>query len=231
MKFKHTDHVVIYDLAVNFREEVFTGKLPDIPCGANCFIIGHHVTEQRSIRELAARLAAGGYVYYHIFGEHCIYWKNAIEEEALSKRRPQIIYSQVDLRSMKEALIACCLAEERPPCVLVSDDFGFTWALKEDVENAMSGKAVIPPRTVEDGWEFVYNGKDCIASLIEGGKIMLGALGREQTFDSVYEAYAVPLFDGKNFWQVRYELYCNAGSTGTSNKPLTSVRIHDIVPN
>lgn len=178
------------------------------PSGDHCFLIGHHPHPPRRLDSLARTLRKKGYRYFNIFGQEDLLWKEAILRSFSGEELPEIHTSKVAREEQAYAL--ALLSQTRPSRInfVLSDDEFFTDYLMEDVQNILSGNA---PFSLSDwqeflhGYEFRYHGKDAILSLFSQG-IVVGFLGKEKSYDSMWEAFQERVFDGRNFYDIWDEL-------------------------
>ncbi|WP_459129736.1 hypothetical protein [Guggenheimella bovis] len=90
---------------------------------------------------------------------------------------------------------------------MLSDDEYFTDYLLEDLERIFSGKSAFTPydwQKFRSGFEFKYQGKDAIVSILDG--IVIGFLGEEMHFDSMFKGFHYELFFGKSFYDIWEEI-------------------------
>lgn len=175
--------------------------------GDNAFIISHHLREKLKIEKGVKSLLEQGYRYFNIFGEFSDLWAKAISIRAKTSSKIKIEASKIERSRMVYDLAMIRVLRPDLTNYVISDDEYFTGYLVEDLEKILSGKSLFTPydrKEFKDGFEFSYNKKDAIISV--SNDIVLGFLGAERSFDTLYDAFYCKLFDGKNLYEIWEEI-------------------------
>lgn len=175
--------------------------------GDNAFIISHHLREKLKIEKGVKSLLEQGYRYFNIFGEFSDLWAKAISIRAKTSSKIKIEASKIERSRMVYDLAMMRVLRPDLTNYVISDDEYFTGYLVEDLEKILSGKSLFTPydrKEFKDGFEFSYNKKDAIISV--SNDIVLGFLGAERSFDTLYDAFYCKLFDGKNLYEIWEEI-------------------------
>lgn len=178
--------------------------MPDFEDGSRCYIVGHHEISQDILDRDTDMMAAGGAVYYSIFGEKCDVWESELRRKIPETRSVTIRKSAVDLTGMRNELIECCIDDSyKPKCYLISDDSGFIEAIEGGIINALTHcEQKIRAKMSEDKViEFVYNGRDCVLSEYQG-MYLIGYLGEEDDCFPIEFALRAQVFDGLSIRQI-----------------------------
>ena len=175
--------------------------------GDNAFIISQHLRDKSKIEKDVKSLLDQGYRYFNIFGEFSDLWAKAIFIRTKTSNKTIIEASKIERSRMVYDLAMMKVLKPQLTNFVISDDEYFTEYLVEDLEKIFSGKSLFTPydwKEFKDGFEFSYNKKDAIISL--SNDIMLGFLGAEIFFDTLYDAIYCKLFDGKNLYEIWEEI-------------------------
>ena len=175
--------------------------------GDNAFIISHHLSEKLKIKKGVKSLLEQGYRYFNIFGEFSDLWAKAISIRTKTSSKIKIESSKIERSRMVYDLAMMRVLRPDLTNYVISDDEYFTEYLVEDLEKILSGKSLFTPydrKEFKDGFEFSYNKKDAIISV--SNDIVLGFLGAERSFDTLYDAFYCKLFDGKNLCEIWEEI-------------------------
>ena len=175
--------------------------------GDNAFIISHHLREKLKIEKGVKSLLEQGYRYFNIFGEFSDLWAKAISIRAKTSSKIKIEASKIERSRMVYDLAMMRVLRPDLTNYVISDDEYFTGYLVEDLEKILSGKSLFTPydrKEFKDGFKFSYNKKDAIISV--SNDIVLGFLGAERSFDTLYDAFYCKLFDGKNLYEIWEEI-------------------------
>lgn len=175
--------------------------------GDNAFIISHHLREKLKIEKGVKSLLEQGYRYFNIFREFSDLWAKAISIRAKTSSKIKIEASKIERSRMVYDLAMMRVLRPDLTNYVISDDEYFTGYLVEDLEKILSGKSLFTPydrKEFKDGFEFSYNKKDAIISV--SNDIVLGFLGAERSFDTLYDAFYCKLFDGKNLYEIWEEI-------------------------
>ena len=168
--------------------------------GDKCFLIVHHVQKKSIIIETVKKLLDLGYRYFNIFGEKAIGWKKAIENNFDEGQKIKIEASRVAREEMSYNLAMMSSMEPNKNNLVISDDEYFTEYLVEDLEEIFSEKSrftISDWQKFRSGFEFIYNEKDGIVSIT--GEVVIGYLGEEWIFNTIFKAFSKKIFDGKSF--------------------------------
>ena len=168
--------------------------------GDKCFLIVHHVQKKSIIIETVKKLLDLGYRYFNIFGEKAIGWKKAIENNFDEGQKIKIEASRVAREEMSYNLAMMSSMEPNKNNLVISDDEYFTEYLIEDLEEIFSEKSrftISDWQKFRSGFEFIYNEKDGIVSIT--GEVVIGYLGEEWIFNTIFKAFREKIFDGKSF--------------------------------
>lgn len=171
--------------------------------GDNAFIISHHVRDKLKIERSVKSLLENGFRYFNIFGEFSDLWAKDISIRTKTSNKIKIEASKIEMSRMVYDLAMMNILKPDMTNYVISDDEYFTEYLVEDLEKLISGKSLITPYDwikFKDGFEFSYNKKDAIISV--SNDIMIGFLGAEKSFDSIYDAFSYKLFDGKSLYEI-----------------------------
>lgn len=189
------------------RDNIFVIDIHDMKIGKykgdNCFIIGHHIREQYIIDNSVKNLLNGGFNYFNIFGEQSNLWAKAIDMQAIDQNAVTIEKSKVDRNAMPYNLAMHATLEPESRNFVFSDDEYFTEYLIEDMNDIFSGETPFTPydwQKFKCGFEFTYNGKDAIVSVSDD--IVIGFLGEEKTFKTIYKGFNDKMFDGKSLVEI-----------------------------
>lgn len=189
------------------RDNIFVIDIHDMKIGKykgdNCFIIGHHIREQYIIDNSVKNLLNGGFNYFNIFGEQSNLWAKAIDMQAIDQNVVTIEKSKVDRNAMPYNLAMYATLEPESRNFVFSDDEYFTEYLIEDMNDIFSGETPFTPydwQNFKCGFEFTYNGKDAIVSVSDD--IVIGFLGEEKTFKTIYKGFNDKMFDGKSLVEI-----------------------------
>ncbi|MCI5674945.1 MAG: hypothetical protein MR314_02085 [Ezakiella sp.] len=186
---------------VNSLREI---KIEKFKAGYMAFIIGHHDRNRDTIDTIARALIELGYSYFNIFGEQALLWAEAIRK---IDGNIKIEYSYVRDTEQSLTLGMMSILEKNKKKIVISDDYCFTEYMFETVAEMISGESIISAEDwydMRNGLEFTYNGKDAIAVI--GEKIIIGYLGEEKEYKSLFHTYSDRIYDGKNFiemWEDR----------------------------
>lgn len=168
--------------------------------GDKCFLIVHHVQKKSIIIETVKKLLDLGYRYFNIFGEKAIGWKKAIENNFDEGQKIKIEASRVAREEMSYNLAMMSSMEPNKNNLVISDDEYFTEYLVEDLEEIFSEKSrftISDWQKFRSGFEFIYNEKDGIVSITD--EVVIGYLGDEWIFTTIFKAFREKIFDGKSF--------------------------------
>lgn len=168
--------------------------------GDKCFLIVHHVQKKSIIIETVKKLLDLGYRYFNIFGEKAIGWKKAIENNFDEGQKIKIEASRVAREEMSYNLAMMSSNEPNKNNLVISDDEYFTEYLIEDLEEIFSEKSrftISDWQKFRSGFEFNYKGKDGIVSITD--EVVIGYLGEEWIFNTIFKAFSKKIFDGKSF--------------------------------
>ena len=168
--------------------------------GDKCFLIVHHVQKKSIIIETVKKLLDLGYRYFNIFGEKAIGWKKAIENNFDEGQKIKIEASRVAREEMSYNLAMMSSMEPNKNNLVISDNEYFTEYLVEDLEEIFSEKSrftISDWQKFRSGFEFIYNEKDGIVSIT--GEVVIGYLGEEWIFNTIFKAFSKKIFDGKSF--------------------------------
>ncbi len=189
------------------RDNIFVNDSHDMKIGKykgdNCFIIGHHIKDQYIIDNSVINLLNGGFNFFNIFGEQSNLWAKAIDMQAIDQNVVTIEKSKVDRDSMPYNLAMYATLEPESRNFVFSDDEYFTEYLIEDMNDIFSGETPFTPydwQKFKRGFEFTYNGKDAIISVFDD--IVIGFLGDEKTFKTIYKGFNDKIFDGKSLVEI-----------------------------
>ena len=106
-----------------------------------------------------------------------------------------------DVMSYNIAMFATLKPESKN--FVFSDDEYFTEYLIKDMNDIFSGETPFTPydwQKFKRGFEFTYNGKDAIISVSDD--IVIGFLGDEKTFETIYNGFNDKIFDGKSLVEI-----------------------------
>lgn len=189
------------------RDNIFVIDIHDMKIGKykgdNCFIIGHHIREQYIIDNSVKNLLNGGFNYFNIFGEQSNLWAKAIDMQAIDQNVVTIEKSKVDRNAMPYNLAMYATLEPESRSFVFSDDEYFTEYLIEDMNDIFSGETPFTPydwQKFKCGFEFTYNGKDAIVSISDD--VVVGFLGEEKTFKTIYKGFNDKIFEGKSLVEI-----------------------------
>ena len=189
------------------RDNIFVIDIHDMKIdkynGNNCFIIGHHIRDQYIINNSVKNLLNGGFNYFNIFGEQSNLWAKAIDMQVIDQNVVTIEKSKVDRNAMPYNLAMHAILEPESSNFVFSDDEYFTEYLIEDMNDIFSGDTPFTPydwQKFKCGFEFTYNGKDAIVSVSDD--IVIGFLGEEKTFKTIYNGFNDKMFDGKSLVEI-----------------------------
>lgn len=189
------------------RDNIFVIDIHDMKIGKykgdNCFIIGHHIREQYIIDNSVKNLLNGGFNYFNIFGEQSNLWAKAIDMQAIDQNVVTIEKSKVDRNAMPYNLAMYATLEPESRNFVFSDDEYFTEYLIEDMNDIFSGETPFTPydwQKFKCGFEFTYNGKDAIVSISDD--VVVGFLGEEKTFKTIYKGFNDKIFEGKSLVEI-----------------------------
>lgn len=175
--------------------------------GDNAFIISHHLRDKSKIEKGVKSLLEQGYRYFNIFAEFSDLWAKTISLRSKTSNETIIESSKIEMARMVYDLAMMKVLKPDLTNYVISDDEYFTEYLVEDLEKIFSGKSLFTPydwKEFKNGFEFSYNKKDAIISV--SNDIMLGFLGAERFFDTLYDAIYCKLFDGKNLYEIWEEI-------------------------
>ena len=189
------------------RDNIFVIDIHDMKIGKykgdNCFIIGHHIRDQYKIDNSVINLLNGGFNYFNIFGEQSNLWAKAIDMQAINQNVVTIEKSKVDRNAMPYNLAMYATLEPESRNFVFSDDEYFTEYLIEDMNDIFSGETPFTPydwQKFKCGFEFTYNGKDAIVSVSDD--VVVGFLGEEKTFKTIYKGFNDKIFEGKSLVEI-----------------------------
>lgn len=171
-----------------------------IPKGNSCFIIGHHIRDERKINENSNLLIEKGYRNFFIFGEQSPLWSKAFETYRENYSLIKIESTKVD--NFKFSYNLAYMLDQFPELVnlVISDDYYFTEYLMEDIDDIFNGRSLFSVddwKLFKKGFEFKYNNKDCI--IYVGDDIILGILGKEKYYNNTFKAFREKIFDRYTF--------------------------------
>ena len=168
--------------------------------GDKWFLIVHHVKNKSIITETVKKLLDSGYRYFNIFGQNAKEWTEIIENNSVEEMKIEIEASTVAREEMSYNLAMMSVMELNKNSLVISDDEYFTEYLIEDLEEIFSGKSrftISDWQKFRSGFEFIYNEKDGIVSITD--EVVIGYLGDEWIFTTIFKAFREKIFDGKSF--------------------------------
>lgn len=163
------------------------------------FIICHHIKDKSAIREIVSRISGFEGQIFDLFGQHCDIWKKIIFSEK-GAQNPKIRASTIDLDGLAERLALFVKRHKDEPVQVIFDDYIFAEILQENFFSDMEFCSHYPLELFRDGFEFVYNGRDCILSIDVNTRI--GYLGYEKEFKTKEWALSKPVFDNESFYEI-----------------------------
>lgn len=168
--------------------------------GDKCFLIVHHVQKKSIIIETVKKLLDSGYRYFNIFGEKAIGWRETIKNNFDEGMKIKIEASRVAREEMSYNLAMMSVTEPNKNNIVISDDENFTEYLVKDLDEIFSGKSrftISDWQKFRSGYEFTYKEKDGIVSITD--EVVIGYLGEEWFFTTIFKAFREKIFDGKSF--------------------------------
>lgn len=175
--------------------------------GQNCFIICHHIKDYNTIFNNSKEFIELGYSYFNIFGQQADLWDRALKKSVKSSDSIKIESSKISYEEMSYNLAMFIEMKLELKNFIVSDDYYFTEYLISDTKDILNGNtnfSVYDWAKFRQGFEFKINNKDSVVSI--GNGIVIGYLGKEETYNTLREAFEVCIFDGMNFFEVWKEL-------------------------
>lgn len=178
--------------------------IPVLQKDSYCFLIAFQRCDEANIRRFAQKLARGGCVYFLLFGDQSDIWlrelQNCVHSESVFFKHSPTEFTKF----MDEIAVSGLITNDTQPVQLIHYSGDFLWECKQDVKNTFRELPPVDPALFDNGMEFRYRDSDCVVSI--GRDVLLGPLGKEQSFPTRAKAFAAPVFDGRNLLEIWREI-------------------------
>lgn len=171
--------------------------------GQHCFIIGHHINDKDKILKVLNSLINFGYTYFNIFGSQANLWGESLLKLLGGNESKVIEFSTIANEEMAYNLAMFSKINPDFNNLVLSDDIYFTDYLVNDVKEIINGRSVFTVydwHKFREGFEFKHHEKDAIVSIHNG--VLIGYLGQEKSYGSIFKAFRDKVFDGKSFYEI-----------------------------